>query len=482
MSSSINPYNVDGTFPVAGQDNSSQGFRDNFTSIQNNFIFAKAELDDLQSKVLVTNPLNGQALTNNMGGTQIIAPQLKAWTEAILDLGTVSSSATLDFSAGNFQKITTSGGGSATTLGFAHWPTVGTGGTAALGYGVLRLWVVITGVNDTLVLPSSVSIGVGDIAGYVPGSHSITFDAPGNYVFDFSSIDGGSTYLIFDLTRNRSTFRDPGFYYNNGINSTVLIGYDGGLQTVLALEQGQDLVSAKGSYNSVSVGNLTLANVTYTQIDTGGVAGYSVTSARGNLSIGTINPVQSSDLIGYVNSIAFTGNGTSNVFQQVSSIDFFATGSNVAYGLGGNIAFFTADDGGLGPNKMNQAVGIENDQSVKFFGNVVTSGAAIDRGYQYLGSPSTGFNQVVQSGKSRLIIDPATTLATGTVTLPSGNVASGGSGDGTIISISSTAQITSLTVNTVSGAVKPSSAFQLNAGTGVQFFWHASEYTWYKIA
>jgi hypothetical protein len=31
MASNINPYNIDGTYPVAGQDNSSQGFRDNFT-------------------------------------------------------------------------------------------------------------------------------------------------------------------------------------------------------------------------------------------------------------------------------------------------------------------------------------------------------------------------------------------------------------------------------------------------------------------
>ena len=37
MASNIVPGNVDGTFPVAGKDNSSQGFRDNFTAIKNNF-------------------------------------------------------------------------------------------------------------------------------------------------------------------------------------------------------------------------------------------------------------------------------------------------------------------------------------------------------------------------------------------------------------------------------------------------------------
>ena len=41
MASSIVPGNVDGTYPKAGQDNSSQGFRDNFSETSNNFQFAK---------------------------------------------------------------------------------------------------------------------------------------------------------------------------------------------------------------------------------------------------------------------------------------------------------------------------------------------------------------------------------------------------------------------------------------------------------
>ena len=62
MSSLINPYNIDGTFPIAGQDNSSQGFRDNFTNIKNNFLAAESEITDLQSKAITTSALNGQTL------------------------------------------------------------------------------------------------------------------------------------------------------------------------------------------------------------------------------------------------------------------------------------------------------------------------------------------------------------------------------------------------------------------------------------
>jgi hypothetical protein len=36
MASEINYSNIDATFPLAGKDNDSQGFRDNFTNIKNN--------------------------------------------------------------------------------------------------------------------------------------------------------------------------------------------------------------------------------------------------------------------------------------------------------------------------------------------------------------------------------------------------------------------------------------------------------------
>jgi hypothetical protein len=370
MASNINPYSVDGTFPVAGQDNSSQGFRDNFTNIKNNFISASSEISDLQSKAILASALNGQTISNDMAGTQIRRPQLTAWTQSLLDLGAVIGNVSLDFNQANFQKMTAAG---PISLNFINWPaSVGSG---ALGYGVMRVWVVIADISETITLPTSVSIAVSDIGGFDIPTRTITFDAPGNYIFDFSSIDGGVTYQVDDVSRNRASFRDPAIYYNPDVNSTFLIGFGKSLQTVLELEQGQDIISAAGSYNSVSVGDLSMGNVTYTQLDTGGLAGYSVSSSRGNLLTNTFDPVAPNDLLGYFNSIAYTGAGTGNgnVFQQISSIDFFATGANVEYGLGGNIAFFTSDDGGLGPNSMRQAVGIENDKSTKIHGNLITS-------------------------------------------------------------------------------------------------------------
>jgi hypothetical protein len=204
MSSNINPYNIDGTFPVAGQDNSSQGFRDNFTNIKNNFAFAQNEITDLQTKSILTAALNGQTINNDMAGTQIVRPQLRAWTQAYLDLGVIGETnvAQLDFNIATFYKCTA---GDDIRLNLVNWPNVS--GSGALGYGSLRVWIVIQDPSYTITLPSSVTIGVNDITGYNPNTRAITVDRVGNYIFDFSSVDGGANYFIEDVMRNRRIVR-----------------------------------------------------------------------------------------------------------------------------------------------------------------------------------------------------------------------------------------------------------------------------------
>ena len=67
MTSAINPNNIDGQYPVAGQDNNSQGFRDNFTNTKTNFQYAKDEITQLQNASLLKSALPGSSLNNNMG-------------------------------------------------------------------------------------------------------------------------------------------------------------------------------------------------------------------------------------------------------------------------------------------------------------------------------------------------------------------------------------------------------------------------------
>lgn len=486
MASNINAYNINGAFPIAGQDNPSQGFRDNFTNIKNNFIYATNEITDLQNKALVTGALNGQSINNDMAGTQIIRPQLAAWTQSLISLGAVDGVATLNFNSGNFQKITTAG---SITLEFTEWPA--STGAGALGYGLMRVWIDVTSTAHTVTLPATVTIGLEELASLDHTTGTITFDEPGNYVFDFSSIDGGDSYLVFDVTRNHSTFRDPSFYFNSTVSPSLYIGFDANsLKVGQEIEHNDDVFNALGGANLLGFGNLYLAGpATGPSMDYREVPGYSTWAARGNIDAGAwagyvngadgspTNTVRGNDYLGYYNAFGFTGNGTANVWQQTAGMHFFATGSNVQYGIGGNIAFYTKADGGT----VHQTVGIENDQSVSLAGNVTVSGnlniagGRIESGYQYLAA-TTGFNVTVSPAVSRLILDPATTIANGNIILPMGNI------DAKTIIVSSTSNITALAVAGNPGTVvKPSANITLSAGTAATYFFHAVESTWYKV-
>ncbi len=58
MTSNINFAAINENFPVAGQDNDTQVFRDNFETIKTNFSEAKTEIEDLQDNVARTDGPN----------------------------------------------------------------------------------------------------------------------------------------------------------------------------------------------------------------------------------------------------------------------------------------------------------------------------------------------------------------------------------------------------------------------------------------
>jgi len=110
MTSQINPNNIDVAFPIPGQDNPSQGFRNNFLNIRNSFNVTKNEITDLQNtKQTILNDSNFKRVGNIslLGAGNIDAPLLDSvnnWTKLnyfnFLTVTPVSGVATLDFSAG----------------------------------------------------------------------------------------------------------------------------------------------------------------------------------------------------------------------------------------------------------------------------------------------------------------------------------------------------------------------------------------------
>ena len=194
--SNINPQNIDGSFPIAGQDNNSQGFRDNFTNTINNFTFAAAELTDLQTNALLKGPLGsvGQTgtPTNNMEYTFITAPQLKQAVETINAIGNVSvaGSQSINWTTGHFQTISVTG---SATLSFAStWP-------ASNLWTKLRLRILSYG-STAVTFPSTVTENIQNIRGYTSGT--TVYLSNGLHEFEFSTYDSGQTVSISDLRKN----------------------------------------------------------------------------------------------------------------------------------------------------------------------------------------------------------------------------------------------------------------------------------------
>jgi hypothetical protein len=201
MTSAINPNNIDGQYPVAGQDNNSQGFRDNFTNTKTNFQFARDEITELQNKAILKTALtgSGNVLNNNMGNAVISNAQLIGQTTNVVTLGNVTSStANIVFGVGSYQTATTQGN---TQLNLTGWPSAGL-------YATVRLQLTTTAANATVTVPSSISANTSTgytslqyIIGRTAASNVITISNTGTYVFEFSSPDGGGNVFIQDLTR-----------------------------------------------------------------------------------------------------------------------------------------------------------------------------------------------------------------------------------------------------------------------------------------
>ena len=266
MSSNINPNNIDGTYPIAGQDNNSQGFRDNFTQTKVNFQYAADEINDLQAKGIFKAALTGTTLDNNMGDALLYAALIQDFAAVKIAPSPISGTLTLNYASAHYQSYTTASAGSV-SLAFSNFPTSGT-------YGYMKLQITVTNVIYTLTLPAAVSLGITGVQGISPGtagvSNTITFGVAGVYEFGFGSYDGGSTITVFDL--------------NRGLTSLGT-----GAVTVGSLTA-SSFVSAVGNVigGNVNTAGLMLATGNVTG---GNVNAVSIVSAGGNIQGGNLRTV-----------------------------------------------------------------------------------------------------------------------------------------------------------------------------------------------
>lgn len=294
MTSAINPNNIDGTYPVAGQDNNSQGFRDNFTNTRTNFQFARDEITQLQNNVVLKGALPGQTLNNNMNGIVLSNAKLQNMQEARVALGTTQGAISLNYAAGSYYTVTTAG---SLTLVFAGFPAAGTISVARM-----RLQITVTNTAHTLTLPASVTRGITGIQGLA--SSVITFGSTGVFEFEFETSDGGSTITIFDLNRPLvSGYTNPMTLGSTlTVNSTLTAASTLTGATILRLPSSEELASTTAA-------NL---NVTSSYVITGG------SPETATLATGTA---------GQVKVFALTSDGGGDMVITVSNAGWKTSGT-----------------------------------------------------------------------------------------------------------------------------------------------------------
>ena len=88
---------------------------------------------------------------------------------------------------------------------------------------------------------------------------------------------------------------------------------------------------------------------------------------------------------------------------------------------------------------------------------------------------TTGFSYTFASGTTTLIINPAGTLATGTITMPATPA------DGMVITFTTTQEITAITINGNTGqSIGGTQVAQMPANSAMSFVYRQSSTTWYR--
>jgi hypothetical protein len=298
MTSQINPQDINGDYPVAGQPNNTKGFRDNFTNTKTNFEYAANEITELQNKAVLKQALTGSTLDNNMNDALIYAAKIQDFSATSVQIATTLGLVSIDYTAGHYQRVSTTG---SISLGFSNWP-------ANNSAGWVRVVIDITNPAHTVTLPAEVSLGTTGIQGLV--GTVITFAATGTYTFEFVSYNNGATITIQDLSRPLNVF-------TNGVTSnsaTAGIGYATGAGGVVTQPTSK---SEPITLNKVS-GQITMNNAPLAAATT--VSFTLTNSAIAATDVMVINQSSTANAGGYCfNAICNAGNAQISVRNVMAS-------------------------------------------------------------------------------------------------------------------------------------------------------------------
>lgn len=195
MTSQINPEsnNYNAEYPVAGQDNNTIGFRQNFASIQENFQYAKDEITALQSNTVQA----GANVLNDLNGAVLYDTKLQNQSYSHISLGNVAPTANVNYAVATFQSLSANAN---TTISFSGLPV-------ANNTAVLTLSINATAANSvaipyTVTIPnaSTVTSGIIGLSGNTLSFPRNNSTGAGTHTYQLITSDQGSTFAMTALS------------------------------------------------------------------------------------------------------------------------------------------------------------------------------------------------------------------------------------------------------------------------------------------
>ena len=185
MASNINSDAIDALYPVAGQDNDSQGFRDNFSTIKNSLATAKTEITTLQNDTAKKNA------DNDFNGNKIQEANLISTTEQTYATGELTASQNISFENGHYQIVTVGGD---ITITLTDWAQTGKLCKLRLEIksdGTGRTLTINVGSGGSLKLDKGFLLSDSTVQGQM--TNPLTLGALETYMVDFWTHNGGLT-------------------------------------------------------------------------------------------------------------------------------------------------------------------------------------------------------------------------------------------------------------------------------------------------
>jgi len=219
--SNINTNSIDTTYPIPGVNNSTQGFRDNFTAIKTNLDIAKTEIDDIQSKAVVKSALTGTTLNNDMANTMISNAAVQGFRAKTYNLSSnIGNAITINVTKADVQYGTITQN---TAISFGGWAPTGTQSNVQLILTIANSNAYISFPNSTVDANGTIVAGMGASTRLLENYYSNgTITANTTYtnivsspngvrtlMYNFSTLDCGTTIEVLPTNRNQKAAQIP---------------------------------------------------------------------------------------------------------------------------------------------------------------------------------------------------------------------------------------------------------------------------------